>query len=247
MRLVSLLLLLCACDAGTIETVRPVPLDAADAGPPGPSSDAGAATVPSYRTTVHGLLVGAGCTACHAYATVPMRIRPDPLTETEWRESYEEVRARAGTLYDSPLLSHPTGAEAHPRVLGEGAPELDALRTWIDGGAIFAPGDAPELDPIGDPADPADPGAPGYVSFERDIEPILVARDCRRCHGDRGAYSLESFEGVMGPGSDDVPNVIPGDPDSLLIDYCRDGHQGLTYPDALTILSWVVEFDARAR
>ena len=57
---------------------------------------------------------------------------------------------------------------------------------------------------------PADP------SYADDVEPLFNT-SCVGCHGSgqqNGNYRLDSRAGTMGEGSDPVPNVIPGEPDS---------------------------------
>ena len=57
---------------------------------------------------------------------------------------------------------------------------------------------------------PADP------SYAADVQPIFSA-NCVTCHGassPSGGYSLTSYAGTTGPGSDTVPNVIPNSADS---------------------------------
>jgi len=57
---------------------------------------------------------------------------------------------------------------------------------------------------------PADP------SYATDVQPIFSG-NCIGCHGSAspsGGYSLNSYAGALGNGSDTVPNVIPNNADS---------------------------------
>lgn len=65
------------------------------------------------------------------------------------------------------------------------------------------------------------------VSFQRDVLPILreLAGDCHTKEDMAGNYGLDSYEAVMAGGTDSVPNVVPGKPDSsLLFIYLQKGH-----------------------
>ncbi|MCX7732333.1 MAG: hypothetical protein N2248_04130 [candidate division WOR-3 bacterium] len=65
------------------------------------------------------------------------------------------------------------------------------------------------------------------VSFQRDVLPILreLAGDCHTKEDMAGNYALDSYEAVMAGGTDSVPNVVPGKPDSsLLFLYLQKGH-----------------------
>ncbi len=65
------------------------------------------------------------------------------------------------------------------------------------------------------------------VSFQRDVLPILkeLAGDCHTKDDMAGNYALDSYEAVMAGGTDSVPNVVPGRPDSsLLFIYLQKGH-----------------------
>jgi hypothetical protein len=53
-------------------------------------------------------------------------------------------------------------------------------------------------------------------SYATDVQPIFSA-NCITCHGTSspsGGYSLTSFAGATGPGSDTIPNVVAGSADS---------------------------------
>jgi predicted CxxxxCH...CXXCH cytochrome family protein len=79
-----------------------------------------------------------------------------------------------------------------------------------------------------------------------DIRPLLE-QYCVRCHGSEkqeGHYDLSTYIGILDTGSDDVPNAIPGDVNSLLVQVTRPGgtmFQYLGNPAASDlILQWVV-------
>lgn len=71
------------------------------------------------------------------------------------------------------------------------------------------------------------PPAGQPVSFGRDILPLLSA-SCLNCHSPDnlgGNYAVNSYCDVIAPGSDSIPNVIPGKPESsLLYTYLQQGH-----------------------
>lgn len=53
-------------------------------------------------------------------------------------------------------------------------------------------------------------------SYSTDIQPLFNT-SCVACHSGAsptGSYDLSSRDGVLGPGTDTVPNVIPNQPDS---------------------------------
>jgi hypothetical protein len=55
------------------------------------------------------------------------------------------------------------------------------------------------------------------ASFAKDVQPILT-QTCMPCHAGgtaaKGKYDVTGYAGVMGNGSDSIPNVIPGNADS---------------------------------
>ena len=64
--------------------------------------------------------------------------------------------------------------------------------------------------------DAAPSDVPADPSYAADVQPIFSA-NCVTCHGTSspsGGYSLTSYAGATGPGSDTVPNVIPSSADS---------------------------------
>ncbi len=57
------------------------------------------------------------------------------------------------------------------------------------------------------------------VSFTADIAPLLQRR-CVVCHGlekAKGQYRLDTFGGLLKPGSSDKPSVVPGKPEASLL------------------------------
>jgi len=85
------------------------------------------------------------------------------------------------------------------------------------------------------------------VSFARDVLPILqkLAPDCHTPEDMAGNYALNSYEAVMAPGTDSVPNVIPGEPEkSLLYIYLQKGHPFGKKPDTAQlriIRDWIFQ------
>jgi len=94
---------------------------------------------------------------------------------------------------------------------------------------------------------PANPPVSQEVSFRRDILPIL-AKLCPDCHTSdnmAGNYALDSYEHVMAGGTDSIPNVIPGKPESsLLYLYLQRGHPYGERPDSAQlemVRRWIVQ------
>ncbi len=85
------------------------------------------------------------------------------------------------------------------------------------------------------------------VSFARDVLPILrkLAPDCHTAEDMAGNYALNSYEAVMAPGTDSIPNVIPGNPEkSLLYIYLQKGHPFGKKPDSTQlriIRDWILQ------
>jgi len=205
---------------------------------------------PVYRPTIQDDLEVAGCVAgaCHGGDTAPMPLVAAPMSDDDWRDNYGQVMARAGTASTSLLIDKATGVGGHVAVLADDPLTLSRWRDWIAAGTPYQPTSASTDASVATGADAAvtADADTATLSWDDDIAPIMVDR-CQRCHGNSGAYSLETWAAAFGYGSDGVPNIIPGDESSLLVRYCEDGHQGLPYGDALLVLSWVVDFDARER
>lgn len=219
-----------------------IPADGTEA--TGPDGASGVSEV--FRPTIQADLDGAGCmsgSGCHAGTIAPMPLTPAPQSDDEWLANYEAVRSRAGTRTSSLLMDKATGAGGHV-ALAESDPMLQRWWAWIDRGAPFAE-DGPEPDGGAAATDaglPVDAG-PG-LTWGGDIDPLLARVGCRDCHGNSGAYSLDSYTAAFGFGTDQVPNIIPGNAQSLLIQYCEQGHEGIVSTDALVVIEWVVDWGA---
>ncbi|MGQ9630769.1 MAG: endolytic transglycosylase MltG [bacterium] len=90
------------------------------------------------------------------------------------------------------------------------------------------------------------------ITYRTDVMPILDLR-CSRCHNAstrEGNYDLSDYNGILGPGSDITPNVIPGDGSSLLLTFehpkgVLPEEDSLT-PDELAIMRrWIVDYRAK--
>ncbi len=95
-------------------------------------------------------------------------------------------------------------------------------------------------------------GPPQEVTYSEDIAPIFQER-CLSCHGpdiSNASYDLSTYDGVLGPGSDEVPNAIAGDSNSLLVVVSMPGGSMSTLygesSEADLVIKWVVE-DSLAR
>ena len=93
---------------------------------------------------------------------------------------------------------------------------------------------------------PVSPGTQQPLVYATDIQPIFQ-QNCASCHSGGNAkagYALSSFSGVFGPGSDDVPNAIPGNALSVLITILEaPSHAPLAGSPAnvAALRKWVVE------
>jgi predicted CxxxxCH...CXXCH cytochrome family protein len=95
------------------------------------------------------------------------------------------------------------------------------------------------------------PVAPDCTSYRGHWQAVLEAR-CVDCHGGAdpaAGYSLESYAGVLGAGSDDVPNAVAGDETSLLLRAVQPGQADETHAAHAEIFDdlrlWVVECELR--
>lgn len=236
--------LVAACSGELVTTAQP----GADGGGGGGPQD----ETMTYRPAVQSEFERAGCmaAACHGNDAVPMPLVSQPSSEDDWRANYNQVRARAGTATSSLLLAKATGAGGHVAGLSPDDPVHQRLQQWIAAGAPYdadaggANADAGTATDAG--LDTTDGSTAAGLTWERDIDPIMRAR-CTRCHGTSGAYSVESYDGARGFGRDGVPNILPGDPTSLLAQYVEQGHEGINVADALTVVTWIVDWAAAER
>ncbi len=194
-----------------------------------------------FRPDIQRDLVDEGCATCHEREGTPMQMVREPATDSEWRDNYVTVAARAGSSSASLLIDKATGAGGHGAFLSVDSAVIARWREWIAEDTAFEAGTGP-ADDAGTmvPPDSATP-----LSYVTDIAPILDSNGCLGCHGTAGDYDLSTYAAIMGPGSDSVPNVVAGDSYSVLVDYCRNGHRGIGPADAEIVLEWVVAWDAR--
>lgn len=241
MRLVSIIcwLSLLGCTGELVPT----------SGSAGGGTDGGGSTSLAFRPTIQEDLSGIGCasSSCHGSDAVPMPLVVAPATEDEWRDNYNQVMARAGTQSTSLLISKASGAGGHVASLDAEDPMLERWRSWIAAGTPYEevspdqPDGGSDLD-----ASLVDASVALGLTWDRDISPIMGAR-CTRCHGTQGAYSLESYQAALGFGRDAIPNILPGNPLSLLLQYCEQGHEGIGAAEALLVVEWVVDWNASER
>ena len=108
----------------------------------------------------------------------------------------------------------------------------------------------PETSVVPMPSEPSKPQTQVVekeVSFHRDVLPVLraLAGDCHTAENMAGNYTLDSYEAVMGTGTDSTPNVIKGKPDSsLLYLYLLKGHPFGKKPDSTQleiIRKWILQ------
>jgi hypothetical protein len=219
-----------------------------------------------YRPQIQADLEAANCHTCHG-GSAPMKVTLAPSSDAQWQANYNEVQKRAGTLADKAA-----GGGGHLKVTL--AAEVTARwAAWVSQGAPYR---APPPDAgagggggsggggggggsgggagggggdAGTPSDagtaPMDAGTP--LTWEADIRPLMASEGCTTCHGTTANYDLRTYGGAMGNGKDSQPNVVPGDPVSTLVIYCRSGHQGIDAAGALKVMRWVVDWEAQER
>ncbi len=81
----------------------------------------------------------------------------------------------------------------------------------------------------------------------------LFDAHCTSCHGataPAGNYRTDSAGGLLGAGTDATPNLVAGDPMSLIVRKCKPGNSmfvagNLTDLDYEVIRNWVVDYRAR--
>jgi len=215
------------------------------------SPDGATSNSMAFRPGIQDDLDSAGCTAaaCHGGTVAPMPLVAYPTNDNDWQANYNQVQARIGTVATSLLIEKAAGAGSHVESLTLADPMMDRWREWIENGAPYQAqsggvdaGTGPPVDAAVQTADASD-----ALTWEANVRPLLNARGCLGCHGSSGAYSLESYSAALGFGSDGIPNVVPGDALSLLIVYCEQGHYDMPAEDTLTVISWIVDWDARER
>lgn len=92
----------------------------------------------------------------------------------------------------------------------------------------------------------AKPGSSGLLNYNDNIKSIIDA-SCATfgCHSgtpSTGSYNMTEHDSIRGSGSDAIPNAIPGDSSSLLIQKILptgNMNQYLTQPQADSIVKWI--------
>lgn len=98
--------------------------------------------------------------------------------------------------------------------------------------------------------DSAAPGMSGLNNYHDNMKPIFDDH-CISCHGDvspSGSYSMTTFDGIRGDGSDAMPDAIPGDAGCLLglkmIPATMNNMRGYFGADSValadSVLRWIV-------
>lgn len=90
------------------------------------------------------------------------------------------------------------------------------------------------------------------LRYATDIAPLFADR-CNACHGPsraEGAYRTDSRNALYGAGTDATPDLIEGNPSSILVRKTRPGRSmylagGLEPLDADIVQNWVVNYLAR--
>jgi hypothetical protein len=211
----------------------------------------------AFRPDIQADLDQLGCTsqACHGGASLPMQLVAFPADDESWAENYQAVKARAGSVSASPLRDKALGDGGHIDPLHEDDPIVTRWMAWVSAGAPFElTGDPPAggAGSGGSGEGGAGTGATGTggaggfggeSTWDGGIAALLVGNACLDCHGTsgwQGAYSLASYTAALGFGTDDVPNVVPGDASSKLVEYAEAGHHGIGPGDAAAIRAWVL-------
>ncbi len=91
------------------------------------------------------------------------------------------------------------------------------------------------------------------LSYRAPVRALLGAH-CSSCHGASradGSYRTDSEAELVGGGRNATPNLIAGDPNSLLLVKCRPGNSmfnrgNLSFLDFEILLNWVVSYSARS-
>jgi len=172
-----------------------------------------------------------------------MQLEPYPRTEEQWLANYEQVRTRGS----SSLIPKATD-QSHQGAMHESDPVIHRWQMWIEGGMEYRAQEIlPDggIGPDGDLGD-GDAAPPDNApTWDNLIGGIMITEGCTGCHGQSGAYSLQSYQAALGFGSGGAANVIPGDASSLLITYCENGHRGgMAEANSDLVRQWIVENDA---
>ncbi len=212
------------------------------------------------------LLASAGVCGCH---TAKLLVPPPPLRgasaatfaiDIEFAEPLYRPSAQDPARY----LVYPTGNAAAPATVVQ-ATLIDTLF----GRVVQLLVSDPVLGPLPDSADYTVQTS-GVLTVEgkstgvRSIDihtglnydaPLrdLFARHCDSCHGPAlaaGSYRTDSYLGLFGAGISAIPNVIPGNPNCLLVVKTKPQNSmfrlgGLSYFDFELIRNWVVSYQAR--
>ncbi len=85
---------------------------------------------------------------------------------------------------------------------------------------------------------------PDFVTYTTDMKPLIDA-SCLACHSGSspaGSYDLSTYSGILGNGTDAIPNAIPGDMNSRIIQrQLEGGHAWSGDQTKLDLLiKWVV-------
>ena len=170
-----------------------------------------------------------------------MQLTMPPSSESQWQANYDEVKSRTSTL-----SSKSSGGGGHTASLAPGDAMLVRWQAWIDAGAPYEEtASSPDAGTLVD-AGPLPDAPPGSLTWNARIAQMLVNDGCTVCHGLQGAYSLETYSGALGFGTDQtIPNVIPGDASSLLITYYDNQHHTTSESNATAIREWIVDQDAQ--
>lgn len=216
--------------------------DSADGGPR--VADGGVlAGAPVFRPTIQADLDSAGCiiAACHGGATLPMPLVQSPSSNDEWMRNYNEVKLRAGSAVSSLLMDKATGAGGHVASLTATDARMQRVVEWIAGGAPYEAGNT--AGGMSDAGVDSDAGTSARITWNQNVGPLMVSRGCVQCHGaaqTSGGYAVNTFARAKGNGTDSIPNVVPGDPLSILVIYCEQGHRGANASEAQIVLEWVL-------
>ena len=81
----------------------------------------------------------------------------------------------------------------------------------------------------------------------------LFDSHCTPCHGSvrvEGGYRTDSYDALLEGGSDDEPNLIPSDPNCLIVRRCRPRNSmfdlgRLDFLDYEVLKNWIVNYEAR--